>query len=203
MSTIQISNDDKLITKRLLYILYEQNARNDGVEFSISYEDFIKIISDSCYYCGANPSTVERPPLFLHNGINRIDNSFGYTLKNCVACCPVCNIAKGDMNEEQFLSWIKQIWLHRLQTGVQKSPGELIDSLITTDVKCFMFQEKQLDSSSTEEDRLKYANIVLELNKKRNMLMRAIDFTLGFENLTVTPKTYLENLDNQNLAPEY
>lgn len=195
-----------------LYSSYKRNAQKRNLEFSIPIENFIEVTSDSCYYCGAEPSTIRRPThydnreqerWYIYNGIDRLDNSKGYVKGNCVPCCSTCNFAKRTMSKEAFLSWIKRVWNHSLQVGVNKSPGELIDALITTDVKCFMFQEKQLDISCTDLDRLKYANTVLELNKKRNLLMRALDSVLGFENITVTPKTYLQDLDNSELKAEY
>lgn len=72
----------------------------------------------------------------------------------------------------------------------KKSVSELIDSLSTTIIKCFMAQEKIGSSVSVEsaENAIK----AQELNKRRCDLMRAIDKELGFAETTVTEKTYLQ-----------
>lgn len=85
---------------------------------------------------------------------------------------------------------------------LNKTVGELIDALITTDIKCFMAQEKQANPNLTDWERLANANLTMELNKKRCNLTRAIDQVLGFSSGTVTPKTYLEHLE-ENLDKEF
>jgi len=84
-----------------------------------------------------------------------------------------------------------------------KTPGELIDALITTNIKCFMFQEKQVQPNISLEERARYGDLVLEMNKKRNRLMRALDVVLGFSDDIVTPKTYLENQNENDLESEF
>jgi len=71
-----------------------------------------------------------------------------------------------------------------------KTPGELIGSLITINIKIWHFMERQKDESLSESERLEAANTVLSLNKRRNDLMEAIDKVLGFDNYSNTPKTY-------------
>jgi hypothetical protein len=83
-----------------------------------------------------------------------------------------------------------------------KTVGELIDALITTDIKCFMAQEHQANPLLTNEERLDSANKVMELNKKRCNLTRAIDQRLGMSSGTVTLKTYLPDLED-NLDKEF
>jgi hypothetical protein len=39
------------------------------------------------------------------NGIDRVDNTKGYSVDNCVPCCRRCNVAKADMTPDQFLGW--------------------------------------------------------------------------------------------------
>lgn len=70
---------------------------------------------------------------------------------------------------------IKQL----LENIIMKTPGELIDSLITTDLKIFYFIEIETDESKTVQERFEAGQSVLKLNKKRNELMAAINVTLG------------------------
>ena len=57
----------------------------------------------------------------------------------------------------------------------EKSIGFLIDELITTDLKCWFAQEKIMDKSLSESERLMNAERAQELNNRRNLLIRAID----------------------------
>lgn len=71
----------------------------------------------------------------------------------------------------------------------KKSLGELIDALITTNIKCFGAQEIICNS----KDDLEVANsarAAQKLNKRRNDLMRAIDARLGDGEISPTEKTY-------------
>ena len=69
-----------------------------------------------------------------------------------------------------------------------KSTSELIDSLITTSIKCFLKQDILMSSPDT--DVVQVARDIQTLNKRRNELMREIDKRLGDSDITVTDKTY-------------
>ena len=68
---------------------------------------FIKIATSKCSYCGAEPR--ETGYGVVCNGIDRIDNSRGYTLDNVSSCCTRCNIMKGNMSRNEFLDHISKI----------------------------------------------------------------------------------------------
>jgi hypothetical protein len=69
-----------------------------------------------------------------------------------------------------------------------KSTAELIDSLITTSIKCFLKQDILM--SSPEDKVVQVAKDIQTLNKRRNELMIEIDKRLGDSDITVTDKTY-------------
>lgn len=71
---------------------YKQNAKNNGLIFSISKEEFEKIINESCYYCNKTGY-----------GIDRIDSKKGYIKENIVPCCSMCNFMKQEFNFNQFI----------------------------------------------------------------------------------------------------
>jgi hypothetical protein len=73
-----------------------------------------------CRYCGREKITSFRykrgnqvfhknKQPFFYTGIDRLDSSKGYTKENSAPCCAVCNRAKMDMSEEEFLQWIKTL----------------------------------------------------------------------------------------------
>jgi len=101
----------------LIYRSYKNNAKNNGRDFTIQIDDFIKIISKNCHYCNAKPNTISGKSRkrikfngqYLYNGIDRIDNRKGYPIKNVVPCCKICNRAKNNMTYDDFVLWIKRL----------------------------------------------------------------------------------------------
>ena len=67
------------------YKQYERGAVSRNKSFEISEEVFEKIRLDNCYLCGKNNSPEHR------NGIDRVDNTIGYTNENIQSCCWDCN----------------------------------------------------------------------------------------------------------------
>lgn len=47
-----------------------------------------------------------------YSGIDRLDNSKGYSPDNCVPACQSCNFAKLDQSVEAFLEWAKRVQHH-------------------------------------------------------------------------------------------
>jgi len=86
---------------------YKQSAKKRGYAFYISYKYAVLLFMQPCYYCGVTAN-----PL---NGIDRVDNTQGYSESNCVPCCKVCNRAKSSMGIDEFESWLKGICEFRRQ----------------------------------------------------------------------------------------
>lgn len=101
-------------SKNKVISYYRFSAQRRNLEFSLSREDCLKFFSSDCHYCGCRPSrTVDYKKLygtFTYNGIDRKDNSIGYTLKNCVSCCSECNYRKKDCNYKDFINWINKVY---------------------------------------------------------------------------------------------
>lgn len=88
--------------------------------FELTQEQYTRLIHSDCYYCGASPSedniwnkgnkrVKDEFPIKI-NGIDRVDSNKGYTVDNCVPCCPQCNHMKLDYTTDEFLSKVKQIY---------------------------------------------------------------------------------------------
>jgi hypothetical protein len=93
--------------KRVFYN-YCKNAKLRNLEFALTIEDFYALSQKPCYYCGTEKSNCSSTTSvkFLYNGLDRVDNSIGYTLDNCVSCCRQCNCSKLAYSEQQFRDWI-------------------------------------------------------------------------------------------------
>lgn len=51
---------------------------------------------------------------FIYSGIDRVDNSIGYTEGNVVPCCITCNKAKSKQTSEEFLKWVQRVYHHSI-----------------------------------------------------------------------------------------
>src|SRR5262249_46953177 len=102
--------------RNIVHNSYRKSARNRGHAWGLTGEDFDRLTSQDCFYCGQPPSRVQRPLRgsyeggdFVYNGIDRVDNKLGYTLENVVPCCKTCNYAKRDMPHDEFMAWIARL----------------------------------------------------------------------------------------------
>lgn len=109
-----------------LYSQYKSQAVKNDREFNISIEEFKRLTSSTCTYCGSSPVSVimirvnknkevQEFSKYLYNGLDRVDSSKDYNLDNVVPCCKWCNIAKRDRSVEDFLNHISNIYQYSLR----------------------------------------------------------------------------------------
>lgn len=72
---------------------------------------------------------------------------------------------------------------------VKKTTGELIDQLITADIRCWFAQENIMNEDLSDELRLEAAILAQQTNARRIALIRAIDEKLNESNVGFL-KTY-------------
>lgn len=90
---------------------YRHSAKNKGLLFELTLDEFQKLTSSPCHYCGALPGrkiTFNKKPYttYTFNGIDRKDNTLGYVLDNCLPCCIDCNSCKGARAYTEFLTLV-------------------------------------------------------------------------------------------------
>lgn len=78
---------------------YRHGARKRNLPWELCKDHFDFLMLGDCQYCGKNPA----------KGVDRKDNSKGYTLENATSCCAQCNYAKRDQTEFEFLDWVARI----------------------------------------------------------------------------------------------
>jgi len=97
-----------------LYASYKHGAESRNYCFELTKGEFIKLLSNNCYYCNRIPEQIaynkKKTDYLIYNGIDRVNNELGYTLDNIVTCCKHCNRAKMSLSKEQFLQLIKDIY---------------------------------------------------------------------------------------------
>lgn len=117
---------------------YKRDARVRNLEFKLSFEEFSKLLTGNCSYCGQEPkewnpylkengkysSTGEKLNkeyvkrlTIKKNGIDRKDNSIGYTNNNCASCCETCNMMKKSLGDQEFLEHINKIYNHSIDNN--------------------------------------------------------------------------------------
>ena len=79
------------------YKVYIQSAKHRNIEYQLSFEDYERIVKNTCYYCG-----VVNEKRGFH-GMDRKDNRLAYTNENTVACCAICNYMKGSLHHDVFI----------------------------------------------------------------------------------------------------
>ena len=104
-----------------LYSSCRAAARRRGLAFELTIEEFSDIVSQDCAYCGAPP--LERmakrscgAPMYrgaaIANGVDRRDNSIGYTKANSTPCCADCNLAKLTKTDKDFIDHCRRVVAH-------------------------------------------------------------------------------------------
>lgn len=103
-----------------LYSKYKTGAKKYGRDFQLTFEEFHVITSTPCHYCGCLPDRIckiennrKAKPTpwgdYIYNGIDRMNNDDGYTLKNSLPSCYTCNRAKCEMTYEKMMECINRI----------------------------------------------------------------------------------------------
>jgi hypothetical protein len=100
---------------------YKWRAKRKNIHFSLTKEEFAFLTSKPCYYCGAEPEFKKRDKggafMLALNGLDRINNAFGYIFGNLVPCCKICNFMKRTLSLKEFKNQVERIHLHWSQEG--------------------------------------------------------------------------------------
>lgn len=107
----RFKNSDVIAKRQNVYLrtplgrfkMLRNRAVCKGIELTLTLEEFSEIISFPCAYCGEKEQRI---------GIDKMDNSKGYTKENSAPCCKTCNYMKKTSTVEDFLSHIKKIATH-------------------------------------------------------------------------------------------
>lgn len=82
------------------YVEYGNGAINRNYAFELTEEQFMTFWDKPCHYCKLPINGI---------GIDRVDNSIGYVMSNCVPCCTVCNMMKFKQSYKHFIAKCVQI----------------------------------------------------------------------------------------------
>jgi hypothetical protein len=96
------TNENKKNSKYQNYNVYKSSAGIKNLEFTLTYEEYNKIVECKCHYC----DIIQEKGF---NGIDRTTQTIGYIVDNCVSCCQMCNYMKGSCSDEVFIKRIEHI----------------------------------------------------------------------------------------------
>lgn len=105
----------------LNYVLknYKNNAKERGLQWSLSKEICYKLLTSNCFYCNIPPQFMSKEMSYEYkwNGLDRQDDTKGYFADNVVTCCKMCNIAKNNYTLKEFKEWINRVYNHLNSTN--------------------------------------------------------------------------------------
>jgi hypothetical protein len=94
------------------YTHYKSGAKKRNIDFDLTIEQFETFWQQPCAYCGSEIETI---------GVDRIDNTTGYSIANCNPCCVHCNRMKLNHTLEFFIEHINKIYAKIPTTIVHSS----------------------------------------------------------------------------------
>lgn len=119
------------------YKSYKTRAQNKNLEFTITENDHETITNQDCYICGKESSDVHK------NGLDRLDNSVGYTFKNIKPACFECNVMKKTMSHDSLIEKLKLIY---------RTPRNLEGFTICPNNKIIMRNKNKKTKTEKEND---------------------------------------------------
>jgi hypothetical protein len=112
------------------YVLsrYKTAAKVRKLVWALDKETFFALIQERCHYCGSTPSQTLPANLrkratcegFQYTGVDRKDNSQGYTSLNVVPCCTECNRLKRELPYTTFIGYLDRVVEFRTRVGSVK-----------------------------------------------------------------------------------
>jgi hypothetical protein len=103
----QFYPNDFIDVKGVSFAGYRHSANKRNIHFEITNEFFQIKRSERCYLCGKETTDDHQ------NGLDRYDNTKGYTEENVRACCWSCNFMKKNYTYEIFMSKLKIMYQHQ------------------------------------------------------------------------------------------
>lgn len=97
------------------YAVFTSNARKRGIDCDVTLDQFKRISSQDCTYCGVPPQYREqkrdngRKVEGFAGSIDRKNSAKSYTWTNIVPACDLCNRMKSDDSAATFLDRIEHI----------------------------------------------------------------------------------------------
>jgi hypothetical protein len=173
---VKQNNENKINSLNLNYSIYKRSANDKNLLFELTFDEYMNIVKNNCRYCG-----------FLHergfNGIDRKSSKIGYTIKNCLSCCKMCNYMKTSVSENNFIKRVEHILTYNnlIQNG--KLFLNLFANYTNISFKSYKYRANK-------------KNIEFEINNELFDNIRLNDCYICGKNTNESHKNGIDRLDN-------
>lgn len=154
--------------KSCSYEHYRYRAYQKNIGWNLTEENVIAIKKRPCYICKRQAKGQ------FSNGIDRIDNTKGYSLSNCASCCGECNYMKKDFNIDVLLDQMLKIYNHSFKKLANFTYDE---KMCKDNIKLIKMQNQFIISSdkpketpeeAEERNKQRYAKLNANIEKMQN-----------------------------------
>jgi hypothetical protein len=142
------------------------NADSRGIPFDFAAK-FDMLVLQPCFYCGSESSDRSL------RGLDRVDNTLGYTFDNVVPACTCCNHMRGVKQVDEFVADIRRISAHM----------QLDDSCINDDLEASIVYGKPVedqDELSISPDLSDYMQLCIKCSP---CVYCGINFSCGMDRM--------------------
>jgi hypothetical protein len=106
------------------YSEYVRRALSKNLIFEVPESVFTSKREEPCYLCGKEKSESH------NNGIDRFDNTKGYTKDNIRSCCWNCNFMKKDLDYDSLLNKLNLIYNNQLKCPIQENESKEMNHIV-------------------------------------------------------------------------
>jgi hypothetical protein len=103
-----------VVLRRSFLRQYKRMAVERGIKWTITDNHFYNLIRGLCYYCGWQPVAMQQ-----FNGVDRFEESLGYTPQNSVPICTGCEAIRHEFPDTEAL------WKH-VKRILDRHPGGIV-----------------------------------------------------------------------------
>jgi hypothetical protein len=156
----KIYPDDFSDVKGISYGDYKHRAKRKNLVFELSEASQ----KGPCYLCGKQNSLTHQ------NGIDRFDNTKGYTEENSRSCCSSCNYMKRDYEYRCFIEKLNMIFQHQRMNPIQEHINQEKKSLVPGNKR----SKEELGLFRTKEKKDKQEKLIESYTKDREARIEKI-----------------------------
>lgn len=110
---------------KLRYDDFTKKSRSRGMVNTLTFDQWMELVTAPCWYTGRPPERrqTSRGEITCH-GLDRLDNTKGYTLDNVITSCSEVNVIRGNIKQATFLI------LCQILSGESRLPQDVQDALM-------------------------------------------------------------------------
>jgi len=171
------------------YTEYKNRALKKNLDFALSHDEYLCLITQDCYLCGKNSNSQHL------NGIDRIDNNKGYMMDNVKPCCANCNYMKKNYILEDVFNKFMDIYSFNIVHKLELQTNSFVPQTMSDNIEDV---ENSVNNDITEPNQ----NLIkIEKNRlKQQRYREKIILEQGIEVLRAKETEKKRNQRNRNIV---